>query len=33
MNAHLIETVRSFTHAKKLVLVIGDVMLDRYFNG
>jgi len=33
MNAHLIETVRSFTHAKKLVLVIGDVMLDRYLIG
>lgn len=33
MNAHLIETVRHFTDAKKLVLVIGDVMLDRYLMG
>ena len=33
MNAHLIETVRHFTDARKLVLVIGDVMLDRYLMG
>ncbi len=38
MNAHLIETVRLFTEnektaLKKSVLVIGDVMLDRYLVG
>lgn len=38
MNAHLIETVRLFTEnekttPKKSVLVIGDVMLDRYLMG
>ncbi len=33
MNAHLIETVRQFTDTKKVVLVIGDVMLDRYLMG
>ncbi|HSI37943.1 MAG TPA: bifunctional D-glycero-beta-D-manno-heptose-7-phosphate kinase/D-glycero-beta-D-manno-heptose 1-phosphate adenylyltransferase HldE [Methylotenera sp.] len=33
MNAHLIETVRRFTGSKKLVLVIGDLMLDRYLMG
>lgn len=33
MNAHLIETVRHFTDTRKLVLVIGDVMLDRYLMG
>ncbi|MES2182397.1 MAG: D-glycero-beta-D-manno-heptose-7-phosphate kinase, partial [Pseudomonadota bacterium] len=33
MNAHLIETVRHFTESKKTVLVIGDVMLDRYLMG
>lgn len=33
MNAHLIETVRQFTDTKKVVLVIGDVMLDRYLIG
>lgn len=33
MNAHLIEAVRQFTNNKKLVLVIGDVMLDRYLMG
>ncbi|HYN55089.1 MAG TPA: D-glycero-beta-D-manno-heptose-7-phosphate kinase [Methylotenera sp.] len=33
MNAHLIETVRLFNDSRKLVLVIGDVMLDRYLVG
>ena len=33
MNAHLIEAVRQFTYTKKLILVIGDVMLDRYLMG
>lgn len=33
MNAHLIETVRLFTDSTKIVLVIGDVMLDRYLLG
>ncbi|MGZ8982919.1 MAG: D-glycero-beta-D-manno-heptose-7-phosphate kinase [Methylotenera sp.] len=33
MNTHLIEAVRRFTDSKKLVLVIGDVMLDRYLMG
>ena len=33
MNSHLIETVRHFTDSKKVVLVIGDVMLDRYLMG
>ena len=33
MNAHLIETARLFTDSTKIVLVIGDVMLDRYLVG
>lgn len=33
MNAHLIETVRQFSDSEKIVLVIGDVMLDRYLMG
>ncbi|MDI1308276.1 MAG: D-glycero-beta-D-manno-heptose-7-phosphate kinase [Methylotenera sp.] len=33
MNSQLIETVRQFTGSKKSVLVIGDVMLDRYLMG
>lgn len=33
MNSHLIETVRHFTDSQKVVLVIGDVMLDRYLMG
>ena len=33
MNAHLTETVRQFTDSKKVALVIGDVMLDRYLMG
>lgn len=33
MNSHLIETVRQFTHTEKVVLVIGDIMLDRYLMG
>ena len=33
MNSHLIETVRQFTNSKKTILVIGDVMLDRYLMG
>ncbi|MBA3696795.1 MAG: D-glycero-beta-D-manno-heptose-7-phosphate kinase, partial [Methylotenera sp.] len=33
MNTHLIETVRHFSDSKKVVLVIGDVMLDRYLMG
>ncbi len=33
MNAHLIEAVRHFSDAKKTILVIGDVMLDRYLMG
>ena len=33
MHAHLIEAVRRFTDSEKLVLVIGDVMLDRYLMG
>ncbi len=33
MNAHLIEAVRHFSDSKKVILVIGDVMLDRYLMG
>jgi D-beta-D-heptose 7-phosphate kinase/D-beta-D-heptose 1-phosphate adenosyltransferase len=33
MNAHLIEVIRQFTQTKKSILVIGDVMLDRYLMG
>jgi D-beta-D-heptose 7-phosphate kinase/D-beta-D-heptose 1-phosphate adenosyltransferase len=33
MNSQLIETVRQFTSSKKSILVIGDVMLDRYLMG
>jgi D-beta-D-heptose 7-phosphate kinase/D-beta-D-heptose 1-phosphate adenosyltransferase len=33
MNLHLIETVRQFSNSKKSILVIGDVMLDRYLLG
>ena len=33
MNAHLIEAVRHFSDAKKTILVVGDVMLDRYLMG
>jgi D-beta-D-heptose 7-phosphate kinase/D-beta-D-heptose 1-phosphate adenosyltransferase len=33
MNAHLIEAVRRFSDSKKIILVIGDVMLDRYLMG
>ncbi|OIR02832.1 bifunctional protein HldE [mine drainage metagenome] len=33
MNANLIETVRQFSQTNKTVLVIGDVMLDRYLMG
>ncbi|MDP3088581.1 MAG: D-glycero-beta-D-manno-heptose-7-phosphate kinase [Methylotenera sp.] len=33
MNAHLIEIVRQFTNSKKIILVIGDIMLDRYLVG
>lgn len=33
MNSHLIETVRQFTNSNKTILVIGDVMLDRYLIG
>lgn len=33
MNSQLIETVRQFTDSKKSILVIGDVMLDRYLMG
>jgi len=33
MNTHLTETVRHFTASKKVVLVIGDLMLDRYLIG
>ena len=33
MNSNLIETVRHFTDTKKVILVIGDVMLDRYLIG
>jgi D-beta-D-heptose 7-phosphate kinase / D-beta-D-heptose 1-phosphate adenosyltransferase len=33
MNSQLIETVRQFTNSKKSILVIGDVMLDRYLMG
>ena len=32
-HAHLIDTVRSFSNSTKSVLVIGDVMLDRYLMG
>jgi len=32
-HAHLIDTVRSFSTSDKSVLVIGDVMLDRYLMG
>jgi len=33
MNSHLIEIVRQFTSSKKIILVIGDIMLDRYLVG
>ena len=33
MNEHLTETVRQFSDSKKVALVIGDVMLDRYLMG
>ena len=33
MNAHLIKAVRHFSDSKKIILVIGDVMLDRYLMG
>ena len=33
MNTHLTETVRQFTDSKEVILVIGDVMLDRYLIG
>jgi D-beta-D-heptose 7-phosphate kinase/D-beta-D-heptose 1-phosphate adenosyltransferase len=33
MNSRLIETVRQFTGSKKTILVIGDLMLDRYLIG
>jgi D-beta-D-heptose 7-phosphate kinase/D-beta-D-heptose 1-phosphate adenosyltransferase len=33
MNARLIETVRQFGNSNKVVLVIGDVMIDRYLMG
>ena len=33
MNSQLIETVRQFVNSKKSILVIGDVMLDRYLMG
>ena len=33
MNSHLIDIVRQFTDSKKSILVIGDVMLDRYLMG
>ncbi|MDI1297890.1 bifunctional D-glycero-beta-D-manno-heptose-7-phosphate kinase/D-glycero-beta-D-manno-heptose 1-phosphate adenylyltransferase HldE [Methylotenera sp.] len=33
MNSQLIDTVRQFTSSKKSILVIGDVMLDRYLMG
>jgi D-beta-D-heptose 7-phosphate kinase / D-beta-D-heptose 1-phosphate adenosyltransferase len=33
MNSHLIEIVRQFTNSKKSIVVIGDVMLDRYLIG
>lgn len=33
MNVHLIETVRHFAESNKVILVIGDVMLDRYLIG
>ncbi len=33
MNAYLIEAVRHFSDSKKIILVIGDVMLDRYLMG
>jgi D-beta-D-heptose 7-phosphate kinase/D-beta-D-heptose 1-phosphate adenosyltransferase len=33
MNTHLTETVRHFTASTKTVLVIGDIMLDRYLMG
>jgi D-beta-D-heptose 7-phosphate kinase/D-beta-D-heptose 1-phosphate adenosyltransferase len=33
MNSHLIETVRQFANSEKTILVIGDVMLDRYLIG
>ncbi len=32
-HAHLIDTVRCFSNSNKSVLVIGDVMLDRYLMG
>ena len=33
MNPHLIEAVRQFKDNRKSILVIGDVMLDRYLMG
>lgn len=33
MNVHLIEAVRHFSDTEKVILVIGDVMLDRYLMG
>jgi len=33
MNAHLIEIVRQFSNAEHTIVVIGDVMLDRYLMG
>jgi D-beta-D-heptose 7-phosphate kinase / D-beta-D-heptose 1-phosphate adenosyltransferase len=33
MNAHLIAAVRHFSDTEKVILVIGDVMLDRYLMG
>lgn len=33
MNAHLIETVHQFSNSKRTILVIGDIMLDRYLIG
>jgi D-beta-D-heptose 7-phosphate kinase/D-beta-D-heptose 1-phosphate adenosyltransferase len=33
MNSHLIEAVRRFSDSKKIILVIGDLMLDRYLMG
>lgn len=33
MNSHLIDTVRQFNLSQKTILVIGDIMLDRYLMG
>ncbi len=33
MNTHLTETVRQFPDSKEVILVVGDVMLDRYLIG